>query len=294
MAYTFLPVRTVNYFSPSPPYLAGMGLWGLGDYAADMAAYNKAYSAWKTNHLLWENEKHYYEKKLTAYNSTVTTLTSAYRSAVDAYTRDKAAWDKEYTAYQNAISSYNTQYAIIKRSNTDKSLIIARSYGLTLPQSYWDRGACLTQAEHDNYARLCQTVKGLMGTGLGSADPNCGYKLLPVCAFPAKPTLRAQPQPPARPVLPASPTLRAEPRPPVAPIAPPRPITTVTTTSSGGGGGSPASTPTLDTNSSTVPEETPQDDQRRGMIMNGLIIVAVLGGGYLVYRTLKKPKAQAA
>ncbi len=297
MAYTFLPVRT-NYFPPSPPYLAGLsglGLWGvgLGDYAAEKAAYDKAYSQWKTNHLLWENERHYYEVNLARYNTAVAAATAAYSKALTAYKFSKAAWDAEYAEYLKKIDIYNAQYAGIKRDNTTKSLSIARSSGITLPQSYWDRGACLTQAEHDNYVRTCSTVKGLMGTGLGSADPNCAYKLLPVCAFPAKPTIRAQPQPPTGVVLPTMPKpLRAEPKPPTPPAT--QPVTTTTTSSGGGGGGGGSPVTTLDPNVPTVPEETPQDDSRRGMIMNGLILVAVLGGGYLVYRTLKKPKAQAA
>ena len=46
-----------------------------------------------------------------------------------------------------------------------------------------------------------------------------------------------------------------------------------------------------------APEETPipvEEPKQANVLMNGLILVAVLGGGYLVYRTLKKPKAQAA
>jgi len=63
------------------------------------------------------------------------------------------------------------------------------------------------------------------------------------------------------------------------------------TPSGGGGGGGGAMTPTP---TPETPVTAPGPDTKQAsVLMNGLIIVAVLTGGYLVYRTLKKPKAAA-
>lgn len=303
MAYVFFPPRVDNFFPAGPPYLSGMGLHGLalaglghvglGDYAADLAAYQKALYAYRLDKLKWNREKLIYESAKSSAVAQGSAQAASYGIAMDGYTRDKAAWDKEYTAYLAAMDTYNTQYAGIKQANTARALTISKSYGLSLPQSFFDGGACLSQSQHDAYARTCVTVKGLLGTGLGSQDPDCGYKALPVCNYPTRPTVRAKPSPPAAPTYPKTPTLRAEPVAPTAPTAPAVvPRTTPTLTPVVRNPPTPTSTPVI----VTTPEPTSVPDavepvHQANMVRNGLLLVAVLGGGYLVYRTLKKPKA---
>lgn len=274
MSYVYLPPRTSNFFPPGPPYLAG---FGLGDYAADLATYNKAFTAWKVDHLKWLLDKSLYTTKLAKYNQTVKDIETEY--------------SMNMAAYNAALSDYYTVFAGVKRGYTDRSRTVDQAYSLQLPKSYYDGLACLTQAEHDAYARNCQTVKGLGRWGLGSNDPDCGYAKLPICAYPTKP------EPPTRGTYPTKPTLRAEPQAPTAPAAAPVVTTTPSTPTytppssssgggGGGGGGAPVPSPTPDTPVLVAPPQ-----KQANVIMNGLIIVAVLGGGYLVYRTLKKPKA---
>ena len=260
MSYRFYPPRTTNFFSPGVPYLAGVR--GLGDYASDMVAFESAWARYLT-------------------------LVAAFEKAHAEYKAKCAAIDADYAgrarSYQEQLSRYQSQYATIKQANTEKALAIAKSYGLSLPQSFFDGGACISPAQRDAYSRNCQTVKGLMGLrGLGAADPDCGYKLLPLCNYP---------------VAPVKPVKTAYPKAPVPPVAPSRPTPpVVTTTNNGGGtpgGGNPNSGGGPTTSIPLTPITTTSDDdgKKSGTMMNGLIIVAVLGGGYLVYRTLKKPKA---
>jgi hypothetical protein len=284
MAYVFYPPRTANYFPPGMPYLAG--LRGLGDYATDYAAYKHAASLYELDYKKWVLERAKYNAALAAYNTKVANLTAAYGTDMAAYNRDKADWDKEYAAYQLAMQSWLTNFANYKRDNVTRAQAIAKAYGLTLSQVFYDNGACLTQAEHDAYARSCTTVRGLgYLRGLGSSDPDCGWKAMPVCQFGPQPTLRAQPTLPSAPVYPKKPTLRPV---PVAPLAPTPPS-----------GGSQTTTPASVSLPSPGPDSSltpaaPDEPKQANVLMGGLIVAAVLGGGYLVYRTLRKPKAQAA
>lgn len=286
MSYVFFPPRTENFFPPGPPYLAGMR--GLGDYAADLAAYKTDLSKWRLESLK-------YASAIKAYDAKVKAIDAAYAAAVASYTQDKARWDSEYAAYLVAAKNWNAAFATYQKQNAARAQTIASSYGLNLTPAFYSAGACVTQAQHDAYARNCTTVKGIgQIRGLGSSDSDCGGKALPVCQFGPFPTVRPQPTPPQRAAYPAKPSpLRPE---PVAPTAP-----AVTTPSSGGGGswgtssggGGAAMTPTPDT--TPAPETPTADDYKQSnVLMGGLLVAAMLGGGYLVYRTLKKPKAQAA
>lgn len=290
MSYIFLPPRTQNYFPPDFPYLAG--LRGLGDYAADLAVYKKQYAAYQADYSAWSAEKKQYDAAIAAWGAAVASAQAKYKTKIAAYKKDIAAWNIEYGAYQLAIDAWTRTFAGYKQANTTRSMTIAQSYNLSLPQSYYDNGACLTQSQHDAVPK-CSTVKGLGYAGMGSNDPNCGMAKLPVCQFGPQPSLRAQPKEPAAPSVPAKPSLRAQPAEPIPPAAPPPSASTPVTPGSGGGSQpAPGPDPSL-TPSPTGPDSAPIN-QSGGMIRNGLLLVAVLGGGYLVYRTLKKPKAQAA
>ncbi len=289
MSYVFLPPRTANYFPPDMPYLAGLrGLRGLGDYASDLTAYKVAYAAYQKDYAAWVAEKKQYDADLAAWGHSVAVAQAKYKVKLAAYKKDLAAWNIEYGAYQIALNAWDVVFAGYKRDNTSRSLTIAAAYGLSLPQSYYDTGACLPQSSHDSYASRCVTVKGLgRYGGLGSLDADCGMSKLPVCQFGPMPTLRSQPVEPKAPVVPAKPTLRAQPVEPTAPATPP-PSATVPS----GGGGQAAPGPAPDGSGTPGPSLAPSN-QSGGMIRNGLLLVAVLGGGYLVYRTIKKPKAAA-
>lgn len=281
MSYVFFPPRVDNYYPPGPPYLAG--LRGLGDYAADLAAYKVDYDKWRIERLQYTNA-------VKTRDTLIKKIDDTYNAALAAYVADKAAWDKEYAAYLVAAKSWNANFEAKKKANTERAMVIAQAHGLNLSQAFYSQGACLSQAEHDAAARNCTTVKGLgRAFGLSGSDVDCGLKKLPVCDFGPYPTVRAQPKAPSKPAYPAVPMLRAE---PVAPVAPPPAVVTKTTkTLTQTPSSVPVTVPTQ-----PVPNEalTPEESKHSNVLMNGLIVVAVLGGGYLVWRTLKKPKAQAA
>lgn len=291
MSYVFLPARTDNFFPPGPPYLAGLlGLRGLGDYAADLAAYQADYNKWRLEKLEYTNATKLRETKIKR-------IDAAYNAALATYTADKASWDKEYAAYLVAAKSWNANFEAKKAANTARAQTIAQAHGLNLSQAFYSQGACVTQAEHDAAARNCTTVKGLGYAGLGGSDTDCGIKKLPVCDFGPYPTIRPQPKAPSKPPYPAVPTLRAQPVAPVEP--PPKVVTKITKTltpTPPSAPQTPSSVPVVSLPSDPGPNEalTPEEPKHANVLMNGLIVVAILGGGYLVYRTLKKPKAQAA
>jgi len=276
MSYVFFPPRTQNFFPGGPPYLSG-----LGDYASDM----RAYKDWQIDHKKWSIEKAKYDAALTAWKKKFYDMAVAYAKAITVYKKNKKAWDSEAAAYAIAINGWSRVFAEKKQANAVKSNEIAVTFGLKFTQSYYDNGACVSQADHDYFVKNCTVVKGLGAvTSYGDA---CGMRRLPICDFADKPWLRAQPTPPAAPVYPTKPTLRAEPEEPAKPVAV---ITTPVVTT-------PSSTPSVPSPSlpeTPVPEETIEQPKQSNVLMGGLIVAAVLGGGYLVYRTLKKPKAQAA
>ncbi len=284
MSYIFFPPRTENYFPPGMPYLAGLRGIGLGDYAADLAAYKTAATKWRLAKIA-------YDRAVKTYAVRVKAIDDAYASAVSSYNADKAAWDTEYANYLAAAAAWNAAFAKYKQDNTDRSMKIAAGHGLNLTQAYYSAGACLTQAQHDDYARQCTTVKGLGLRGLGASDPDCGMAGLPVCQFGPFPSVRAKPTPPTRAAYPAAPV-----SPGPEPVAPTPPPATPPKVSSGGGGWVNTKTPTpgvLSPSNTPDPGSATDPAKNAGMIANGLILVALGVGGYLVYRTLKKPKAAA-
>lgn len=282
MSYVFFPPRTDNFYPPGPPYLAG--LRGLGDYAADLAAYKVDYDKWRI-------EKMQYTNAVKTRDTLIKKIDDTYNAALAAYVADKSAWDKEYAAYLVAAKSWTANFEAKKKANTERSMTIAAAHGLNLTQAYYSQGACLSQAEHDAAARNCTTVKGLgRAFGLSGSDTDCGLKKLPVCDFGPYPSVRAQPKAPSKAAYPPVPTLRAE---PVAPVEPPK--TKVVKTLTQSTPQTPSSVPvTVPTQPAPDEALTPEESKHANVLMNGLIVVAILGGGYLVWRTLKKPKAQAA
>lgn len=295
MSYVFYPPRTSNYFPPGPPYLSGLGRLGhLGDYAADLSAYKGAYRKWEIANKIWQSDKKKYDAAMASYLSAVKTIDALYAGAVKKYNADKAAWDSDAQTYAVAMNAWGRAFSEAKAANTAKAKQIAVTFKLNLPQSFFDAGACISAADKAYWQKHCTVVKGL---GIVSYGDACGMLRLPVCSFADKPTLRKQPTPPRAPVYPTKPMLRAQPVAPTAPTAPPVTTPVVTTT--------PVLTP-IPTSPSVpgpslpnpTPEETttptPDEPKQANVLMGGLLIVAVLGGGYLVYRTLRKPKAQAA
>jgi len=287
MSYEFFPPRTQNYFPPGMPYLAGMR--GLGDYNADLKQYRLDVLAYNRKLKIYNTAKASFDSDMAAYNSAVSSIAASYATAQGEYQRDLAAWNKEFDTYTAALASWKATCKQIVNDNAARASGIAHSYGLTLPQSFAAAGYCLSQAQKDAYAKNCVTVKGLgYLRGLGSSDPDCGWKAMPLCSFPAPPTIRSKPSAPAAPSYPTKPTLPAQ---PVAPVAPTPPASTPIT--SGGGNMTPApGTPSPASVPSPEPATDP-DAKNAGMMRNGLILVALGVGGYLVYRTLKKPKAAA-
>lgn len=286
MSYVYWPPRLDNYAPPGMPYLAGVH--GLGDYAADLAAYQRAmvdYDALKKR----------YDADAAAYSTTVSSINASYASSQAAYQRDKAAWATEYANFQAALAAWNSAVSQIKSSNAQRALVIAQGHGIPTPFPSWfvNQGYCLTQAQADAYSKQCITVKGLGFLGLGNSNSDCGWKKMPICAFPAKPTIRG------RPIAPRAPSYPAAPKAPVVPVSPgagPTPSDGggwSTTKTPGPGKLSPSTVPVPDP--ATVPEPSADaPNASGGMMRNGLLIVAIGVGGYLVYKTLRKPKAQAA
>lgn len=262
MSYRYLPARTDNFFPPQVPYLSG-----LGDYASDLATFERDWARYLTLVAA-------FEKDLASYNATVSSIDTYYANAA--------------RSYNEQFARYQSQYAAIKSANTEKARTLAKNYGFTLPQSFFDNGACISPAQRDAYARNCTTVKGLgRFGGLGSADPDCGMKQLPVCNYP---------------VAPVKPVKGAYPKRPTPPVAPTRPTPPATTTpgsgsgsGSGSGGGnngnSGGGNPVVTTTPLTPVTTTDDDTKKSGMVRNGILLVVVAGGAYLIYRTVKKPKA---
>ena len=255
MAYVYFPARETNFFPPGPPYLAGLrGFHGLGDYAADLTAYNADIQNWRT-------EARALEAAVSRREAKILVIDAAYAADLAAYATDKAKWDKEYEYYLVASASWDAAFARYKKENTERSQKIAAAYGLSLNLNYYAAGACLTQAEHDKAARDCVTVKGLgnallakaplklplpaasssaspsagsafallaratssklpiPSASLAAANSACGLKALPVCQFGPRPTVRAKPVAPTKAAYPAKPSaLRAQ---PIAPTPPP-------------------------------------------------------------------------
>ena len=289
--YVYFPPRTQNFFPAGSPYLSG-----LGDYASDLAAYKTALQKYEVANKVWHNDKKKYDTAMASYLQQVKTIDALYAGAVKKYNKDKAAWDSDKASYDVAMNAWGRAFSEARAANTTKAKQIAQTFKLNLPQSFFDAGACISASDKSYWQKNCTVVKGL---GIVSYGDACGMLRLPVCNFADKPTLRAPPAYPRSPVYPAKPTLRAQPTPPVAPTAPPSVPVVVTTptpvvvttpipTSPSVPGPSLPNTPPEET---TIPEEEPKHSN---VLMGGLIVVAVLGGGYLVYRTLKKPKAQAA
>jgi hypothetical protein len=285
--YAYLPPR-LSYFPPDPPYLGG--LRGLGSYATDVAAYER-------DHAAWLQEKANYERAMAAFVASIGAQTQAYQQALATYNAAKSAWDRDAAAYNGALLSYNAQVSAQRAANIQKANEIAKAHGITLQQWVYDQGGCLTPAQQANYRAHCQSVRGLGAGELFTASTNCAYAKLPICNFPTRPTLRSPPSPPVKPSgTTTPPSLRPEPKPPVAPptmTTVPRPGATPIPVST-----TPPKWPTAapDPGSSTTPltpTEEAEDLKNKNLVMSGLLIVALVGGSYLIYRTVKKPKAAA-
>jgi hypothetical protein len=148
-----------------------------------------------------------------------------------------------------------------------------------LPAGY---PGCVTQAQHDAWAATCAQLNAIKGLGAAvPTGPECGLAQLPVCAPALAPpaAIGPKPNPPSLYAMPSPPPpLRPEPQPPTPP--PPSAL-----------GPPPQMAPGPDGTPS--PTTTAAPATSAGILSNGLILVVLAGGGYLLYRSLKKPKKAA-
>lgn len=240
---------------------------GFGDAASDAAM-----AAYQTQLAAWQQQKAAYDQAYAAFAAASAGQQASYSQAQSAYQRDLTAWQQESSARALAVTQ---QQQIVRANKVAQDLAnkAAQAAGVVLPPGY---GGCVTAAQHAAWASVCNavstTVKGL---GQDPTGPSCALALLPMCvtAPPLPAPLRPQPVPPKPPAALTPPT------PP--PPAPTPPASTVTTP----GGALVPTTP------STVTAPTPT--KSGGALRNGLILIALGGAGYAIYRTLKKPRAAA-
>lgn len=279
MSYSF--VRKIN------PAFAGFGAFGALDY-------NAQYAAWQVDYAKWKKEEAAYKTAKSVWAGLVTNLKAQYVAKVTDYQNDLKRWNAEAVIYTAAMNSRAASIAATTAARKMQSGIIAKQWSLKLPADYT---GCVLQFWHDQWVAQCTeskrtTIMGLGATPTGWGHP-CGTALLPICTPPPPmPYLRPKPVAPPVLVLPPEPTLRAEPKPPIKPATPPPPPAVVNQPP-------PAPPPPPSVVIDTPPPSTPptvveEPIKQANMIKGGLLAIVVVGGGYLLYRTFKKPKAKAA
>ena len=227
---------------------------GLGDasYDAALAAYQKA-------HALWVLQTNAYNRNMQGWQAGEAAKAAAYASASAAYAAQQAGWKK----IQQQLAAQGVYF-----------------------QS--DFMGCVYPAQLNAWKTQCANQQAAAAVkGLGASNPSgpvCLLAQLPECpdtpiplpvppvAAPKPVAPGPEPQPPTPPPVTSTPTSTTLP-PPVV-VSPP-------VTSSG-----PTTTP--DPVISTTPTASTKSG---GLLSSGLILLVVAGGGYAIYRTLKKPKA---
>lgn len=272
------------------------GYSGLGD----------AGEAYTLDHARWVTEKSAYDKALSNWAASLTQLSLAYARAKAAYEADLAKWKLESAAYQSALIAYNNQARTLAMTyGISQNSVLAQYPSIVIPPGY---AGCVTQAQRDAWLKTCNALNSVRGLGAVPTGPECGLALLPVCQAPLPPptALRPVPQPPAPITLPTKPpALRPEPQAPAA-VAIPTPgpspgpsaiIPTYTPPPIPSPGGPlqptpiPSFTPTPIPSKPLIASTVPSSTQSGGLLSNGLVLIVIAGGGYALYRTLRKPKA---
>lgn len=257
---------------------------------------DNASAAYASDHARWVTEKAAYDKALSAWSSAYTQLSLAHARATLAYQADLAKWKTETAAYQSALRSYDDQARMTAMTSAiSQNSILAKYPSIVLPPDY---PGCVTQAQHAAWDKTCTALTSIRGLSGAPTGPECGLALLPVCQPPkAVPTPpRASPKPPAPPSYPLKPpALRPEPQAPA-----PTPVQTAIPTYTP----PPIPSPSVPKTPAQIPTYTPipatpgpastvpaASTKSGGLLSNGLLLVVLAGGGYALYRTLRKPKA---
>lgn len=274
------PTYAAGYIPAGYSGFLGLGL-GLGDaaYDAALAAYQVAHETWQRQMLDYQNTQGNYQLSLNAYNQSLA-----------AYQADLARWTAEVAAYNAAYNAIANQGRTAQMAAAaQQASAIALYPGVVIPAGY---AGCVSQAQHNAWQSQCDAISSVRGLGADPTGPACGLALLPVCApAPLLPAaVRPRPQPPAPFSVPAPVSPGPEPQPPTPPPPsalgpPPQQIPPPSVTQD----------PYSDTTPLLTPSPTPAaTTASAGILSNGLLLVALAGGGYLLYRSLKKPKASAA
>lgn len=263
-------------------------------FAGPAEDYQKAYSSYLKDHKAWQNEAAQYDMALVQYDDGQRRLVawqqanSAYQAALQDYQTRMAAWNatsggcaQNQATYQAALDVYlrardylNAQYA------TQAQQVMSRYPGQTLPPGF----TCVPQSTNIAYRAACDAqLTAVQGIGGIVADP-CVLYQLPVCqGLPphpgSRPACNVGPQPVApsapgpAPAVPTQlpPMLRAEPQPPGVPS-----------------GVTPMSPETTD--QPLVDEGGDKPTNKAGMAVGGILLLLLLGGGYAVYKSVKKKR----
>jgi hypothetical protein len=271
------------------------GFRGLGD-----AAYDSALLAYQAAHATWQGQMTAYQNAYATWSASNATQQQNYQNALTAYQADLAQWNNEVAAYNAAHAAYLNQAQTNQANYAAAQQNATSQYpGIVFPAGY---PHCVTQTESLSWQQQCAALQSVRGLGALSAPklivptgPACGLALLPVCApvIAAPKAVRPQPQPPAPVAVRNGPVPPGpEPQPPAPPAAlgpPPQAPTTP--------GPSVTQNPYSDTTPLLAPSPTAipaATTATGGLLSNGLLLVVLAGGGYLVYRSMKKPKPKAA
>lgn len=249
---------------------------GLGD-----AAYDAALTAYAADHAAWVQEQAAYQQALSQWNAAQATVTqnnaalqAQYQAALAQYNAALSAYNAAYNAYSNQTRTNAMTYGISQNG------VLAQYPSIVIPAGY---PGCVSQAQHNAWQSTCTQLLAVKGLGAPvPTGPECGLALLPVCApaIPAPASIGPKPNPPSLYAMPtAPPALRPEPQPPIAP--PPSAL-----------GPPPQMLPGPTPDFTPSPTGTPTTSSA-GILSNGLILVVLAGGSYLLYRSLKKPKKAA-
>jgi len=249
---------------------------GFGDAQSDYSACLAAQSAYQMDLAKWTKEKAAYDAAVAARNATLAGQASSYASALASYTARHALWVKAkqlHDAWSAQMAGKYSGYAL------SVAALLKRYPNVKLAAG---APACVSTTVHGTAAAACEasTLHGLGAYDWSPYNP-CFVSAYPVCTTdpPEPPKPGTEPLPPTAPKPPAALTitLRSKPTPPASCAAPPA-------------APAPLPVPTL------VPADqvdqidaslAPQSASSGGLLMMGLVALAVGTGAYLVLR--RKP-----
>lgn len=254
----------------------------LAAYNAAMSKYNADYAKYEKDLKQWKIEKKAHDKLVEKYKADVAKIDKEFAAASQAAAAAIVQWQNKQDAYVAALQKWSADRSAERKANAAATQKVAKAYGLDVPSNF---GNCLSPTDHEKFANMCRiaSVKGLGGVW-ANQQAACGMAELPICKTPPPEPKSPGLNKPSMPVKKAYPTapvaLRSEPKPPVKPaitkpIGPPTP---------------PPSLPPAREEPVVVPADEEAAGQKN-LVMVGLLAVVVLGGGYAVYRTFRKPKA---